>query len=69
MENLSNQETMINGNLMKETVELNNMDIFSIAGRYFRFEYEQPKRKARVYNEIYITVVMTHKALAWSRNL
>ena len=45
---------------MKETVELNNMDIFSIAGRYFRFEYEQPKRKARVYNEIYMTVVVTH---------
>ena len=30
---------------MKEPVGLSNKDVFSIAGRFFRFEYEQPKRK------------------------
>jgi hypothetical protein len=36
---------MINGNPMKEAVGLRNKDVFSIAGRIFRFEYEQPRRK------------------------
>ena len=46
LENLSDCETMLNGNLMKEPVGLSNKDVFSIAGRFFRFEYEQPKRKS-----------------------
>jgi hypothetical protein len=48
LENISDSETMINGNLMKECVELSNMDVFSISGRSFRFEYEQPKRKVNI---------------------
>ena len=37
---------MFNGDLMKEPVGLSDKDVFSIAGRFFRFEYEQPKRKS-----------------------
>ena len=44
---------MINGSYLKEPVELNNMDVFTIAGRSFRFECEKPKRKVTVnYNHL-----------------
>ena len=48
LENLADGETKLHGQLISEKVLLNNMDVFSIAERKFRFELEGIQAKLAI---------------------